>query len=1026
MRPLKLRIQAFGSYVEEQVLDFESALADAPFVLIHGATGAGKTTILDAIVFALYGESSGNVREGTTLRSATAPPERTTEVEYVFALGRRRYRILRSPTYERMSRGKMTRRPPTGQLYQLPSEGEDGDEVLLDSNVTEVSKRIGQLIGFDADQFRQVVLLPQGQFQRFLLAEVKDRSAIMQRIFRTERYQRIEDALLQESLKLERAANEERARIDQMLHGENLGSLEELRTRVTELNAVIDSHAAEIKALEEKQRTARRAREAGTTAQQKLQELADAQKRFGEKQAQEKSVADFRILLERAQRAQPVIYKELAAVQAAEQEKTRAGELKEAALRLTAAQTALHTAKEALTAAEEAEPERTKKTERIQLLSNYAERAQKLQDCRASAEKLRAHAKHLEEEKKTAADAIEKLTAECKENEERIAALEKILAGKEALQHEQDRLKCCQSAAARITALTAQESKLRTQQEEEQQTVKDASQQLAEAKTRLRQMQTLYDLGSAARLAETLADGAPCPVCGALSHPSPAMHAEDIPSEQEVESCAKAVDAAEQNAQNAALKLEEAKEKYARANQSRTQEQELLDELLGSDTIEGMAQRTEQHDAQLRHAEKEHTERTTQHSAQQAQLESMRAEQEKKTADAQKQRDLMRLREGEQAALETELPEEYRDYAKIAPEIQRLTEEVAQQKRAYDAAQEKEKEAAASNARAESTHAAAKRAHTESIQTAQTAQSEYAAARTQAGFSSEEEYHAAIAGNWADSEHLEKVQKRINAYETDYKTAAELLNTAKKAAEGLTPPDMAALMAAEAAADQAVRDQAREQGIRTEQRDALTRMMNEIDALEKAGAARAERYRVIGRLANVAAAKAPYQVHFQTYVLRSILSDVIEAANARLVVMSRGRYRLVHGEGGHRNKWWGLEIDVFDEYTGLPRVSRTLSGGETFLASLALALGLSDVVQHYAGGMHLDMIFIDEGFGSLDSETLDVAIRALLEVQQEGGRLVAIISHVEELRARIPVHLEVMRTANGSRARFTQGGAEAL
>ena len=237
---------------------------------------------------------------------------------------------------------------------------------------------------------------------------------------------------------------------------------------------------------------------------------------------------------------------------------------------------------------------------------------------------------------------------------------------------------------------------------------------------------------------------------------------------------------------------------------------------------------------------------------------------------------------------------------------------------------------------------------------------------------------------------------------------------------------MEALKAAEAAADQAVQDAAQEQGKRTERWNALNRMMQSIDVLEQSGAARAQRYRIIGKLASVAAAKAPYQVHFQTYVLRSILSDVIEAANARLIVMSRGRYRLIHGEGGHKNKWWGLEIDVFDEYTGLPRVSRTLSGGETFLASLALALGLSDVVQHYAGGMHLDMIFIDEGFGSLDSETLDIAIRALLEVQQEGGRLVGIISHVEELRARIPVHLEVLRTANGSSARFTQGGLEAL
>ena len=303
MRPLKLRLQAFGSYVEEQILDFETALTNEPFVLIHGATGTGKTTILDAIVFALYGESSGNIREGTTLRSSTAPPERVTEVEYVFALGRRRFRVLRSPAYERMSRGKMTRRAATGQLYRLPDEGEDGEETLLDSNVTEVSKRIGQLIGFDADQFRQVVLLPQGQFQRFLLAEVKDRSAIMQRIFRTERYQRLEEALLQESIHLENAAKEERAQIDQMLHTENLNTSDELRARISELKETIDRHAEELKNFETRQKEARHARELGASAEQKLQELAAAQKHLAEKQAQEEDVRDFRVRLERAQRA---------------------------------------------------------------------------------------------------------------------------------------------------------------------------------------------------------------------------------------------------------------------------------------------------------------------------------------------------------------------------------------------------------------------------------------------------------------------------------------------------------------------------------------------------------------------------------------------------------------------------------------------------------------------------------------------------------------------------------------------------
>ena len=1026
MRPLKLRLQAFGSYVEEQVLDFETALANAPFVLIHGGTGTGKTTILDAIVFALYGESSGNVREGSTLRSSDAPADRITEVEYVFALGCRRYRILRSPAYERMSRGKMTRRAATGQLYRLPDEGEDGKEVLLDSNVTEVSKRIGQLIGFDADQFRQVVLLPQGQFQRFLLAEVKDRSAIMQRIFRTERYQRLEEALLQESIRLENAAKEERAYIDQMLHSENLNTSDELRAHISELKEAIDRHADELKNFEARQKEARRARELGASAEQKLQELAAAQKHLAEKQAQEDDVRDFRIRLERAQRAHPVLYTEREAIRAKELKKRRTDEFNAADARFIAAKAEFQTAQEARKAAEEQEPERSKKAQQMQQLTEYAERAAQLQDCRKVVEELRASNARAEETAKSNACTIENLHTEQSENAERITALEKILVTREAFQHEQDLLKRCQNTAARIAEWNTQIAELVKREESAQQTWQAAAETLTTAKTKLRQMQTLYDLGSAARLAEMLADGAPCPVCGALSHPTPAIHTEDIPSEQVLEQCTKSVEIAEKSVQESARKLEDAKAAHANALQSRTREQELLREYLAADTVEGLSQRVEQHGTELKNTAREHQERTAQCTAQKTRLEKLLTDQQRQEAEAQEKRDLLRVREGEQAALESQIPEEYRDRALLDAHISRLKEEVEREKKEYADALQRANETSAEYARAENGKSTAQCAAEEASQNAQTAQTAYADARTSAGFSSEEEYHAAVEGRWSEDKFLEKVHTQLNKYAVERKAAEEVFQKAKAAADGCVAPDMDALKAAEAAADQAVQDAAQEQGKRTERWNALNRMMQSIDVLEQSGAARTQRYRIIGKLASVAAAKAPYQVHFQTYVLRSILSDVIEAANARLIVMSRGRYRLIHGEGGHKNKWWGLEIDVFDEYTGLPRVSRTLSGGETFLASLALALGLSDVIQHYAGGMHLDMIFIDEGFGSLDSETLDVAIRALLEVQQEGGRLVGIISHVEELRARIPVHLEVTRTANGSMARFTQGGAEAV
>ena len=1026
MRPLKLRMQAFGSYVEEQILDFETALSGAPFVLIHGATGAGKTTILDAIVFALYGESSGDVREGAMLRSSAAPPERVTEVEYTFALGRRRYRVLRSPSYERMSRGKMTRRAAAGELYRLPDVGDEGEEVLLDSNVTEVSKRIGTLIGFDADQFRQVILLPQGQFQRFLLAEVKDRSAIMQRIFRTERYRRLEEALTEEALVLERASAEDRARTEQMLQTQELASIEELRDRIDRLNADTKQYAARLGEMEKTAREARRAREQGTAAEMRLGALAEARKKADEMRAKVDTVEEFRRKLDRARRAMPALYKEQELRQADAQAQRRAEEYKAAAEQFTKAQEASRTAQESLKREEAREEERTQLAERIRTLTGYSAQATRLMECRSAVESLRTRTARAQEEKIADAAALSALMEEIRQTEQQIAACDQILATAEAAAQESERLNRCHRAAQEEAEYAAKLPALKNAEQAAEQALKDAEQRLNDAKIKRRRMQTLYDLGSAARLAEKLADGTPCPVCGAISHPHPAVHAEDIPTAQELDAAAQAEDAAEQNLRQCRVQEEECRAQRERAEQDVRHARQTLTDYLGADTLEELTRRTQERGDALARAQKERTEAEMllgTAKTRRARLEEAAAAKEKA---AQEANDKLRLREGEMQGLEAQLPEEYRDPARLETELNKLNRALETANASYLAAQRKEKETGADFARAETELHVKKIAAEESAQMHRAAAEAFAAARTEAGFPTEEEYRTAVEGDWANPAFHKRVEERIKKHTDNYKGALEVLKQAETAAAGLTTPDMPALTAAETAADTAVKEASQAQGSRMERLAGLRRMAEDIAALEKTGEERSEKYRIMGKLARVAAAKPPYQVHFQTYVLRSILSDVIEAANARLVMMSRGRYRLVHGEGGHKNKWWGLEIDVFDEYTGLPRGSRTLSGGETFLASLSLALGLSDVVQHYAGGMHLDMIFIDEGFGSLDSETLDVAVRALLEVQREGGRLVGIISHVEELRARIPVHLLVERTAQGSRARFTEGGTEAL
>ena len=1006
MRPLKLRMQAFGSYVEEQILDFETALSGAPFVLIHGATGAGKTTILDAIVFALYGESSGDVREGAMLRSSAAPPERVTEVEYTFALGRRRYRVLRSPSYERMSRGKMTRRAAAGELYRLPDVGDEGEEVLLDSNVTEVSKRIGTLIGFDADQFRQVILLPQGQFQRFLLAEVKDRSAIMQRIFRTERYRRLEEALTEEALVLERASAEDRARTEQMLQTQELASIEELRDRIDRLNADTKQYAARLGEMEKTAREARRAREQGTAAEMRLGALAEARKKADEMRAKVDTVEEFRRKLDRARRAMPALYKEQELRQADAQAQRRAEEYKAAAEQFTKAQEASRTAQESLKREEAREEERTQLAERIRTLTGYSAQATRLMECRSAVESLRTRTARAQEEKIADAAALSALMEEIRQTEQQIAACDQILATAEAAAQESERLNRCHRAAQEEAEYAAKLPALKNAEQAAEQALKDAEQRLNDAKIKRRRMQTLYDLGSAARLAEKLADGTPCPVCGAISHPHPAVHAEDIPTAQELDAAAQAEDAAEQNLRQCRVQEEECRAQRERAEQDVRHARQTLTDYLGADTLEELTRRTQERGDALARAQKERTEAEMllgTAKTRRARLEEAAAAKEKA---AQEANDKLRLREGEMQGLEAQLPEEYRDPARLETELNKLNRALETANASYLAAQRKEKETGADFARAETELHVKKIAAEESAQMHRAAAEAFAAARTEAGFPTEEEYRTAVEGDWANPAFHKRVEERIKKHTDNYKGALEVLKQAETAAAGLTTPDMPALTAAETAADTAVKEASQAQGSRMERLAGLRRMAEDIAALEKTGEERAEKYRIMGKLARVAAAKPPYQVHFQTYVLRSILSDVIEAANARLVMMSRGRYRLVHGEGGHKNKWWGLEIDVFDEYTGLPRGSRTLSGGETFLASLSLALGLSDVVQHYAGGMHLDMIFIDEGFGSLDAHTLSLVMDQLHQLR-DGGRCVGVVSHVEEMASQIPDQVRV-------------------
>jgi exonuclease SbcC len=290
----------------------------------------------------------------------------------------------------------------------------------------------------------------------------------------------------------------------------------------------------------------------------------------------------------------------------------------------------------------------------------------------------------------------------------------------------------------------------------------------------------------------------------------------------------------------------------------------------------------------------------------------------------------------------------------------------------------------------------------------------WSARRKQAGFADDEAFEAALLGG----EETERALRSIECFDADLREAEVRLRDAEAAAHGIDEPDLAAVARAAEVAQEQLGAAELDQGARVERRRQLDETVSRIGKAATRLASLEADFADAGRVAAVAKGDNPYRMSFQRFVLAALLDDVLSSASQRLHAMSKGRYRLqrVTREGGRRRPG-GLDLEVDDAYTGKTRAVTTLSGGEGFQAALALALGLADVVQAYAGGIRLDTMFIDEGFGSLDPEALELAIDTLVDLQAS-GRLIGVISHVPELRERIPFRLEVEAATVGSRARF--------
>lgn len=909
MRPLTLTLSAFGPYAGQITLALEQ-LGKNGLYLIRGDTGAGKTSIFDAIAFALYGEASGDQREAAMFRSQYAAPDTPTFVELTFESAGKTYRVRRVPEYTRPAKrgGGVTLQRAEAELT-MP----DGRVV---TRVKEVGQAVREIVGVDREQFAQIAMIAQGDFLKLLVASTEERMRIFRQIFHTGRYQKLQAALKDQLAALSRARDKLRDGLMQAVGSARYPADSVLGQRLADAQAgrlLLQETAA---LLDEIVRQDSAAQEAGRRALERLdKQIGQAARTLG--QARELAAARTQLRDAQAKR------------QAIQQEMEKAGAAR-------AALAARKPEREALAQQAAALAEEVRRHEACSRLDQALEAAQKryTDGCAAQA----ACAKQLTD--------LADQQAAARAGQERLAdsaiRAEKQRAEHAALLEEQRAFNGLSRDLDAVAASARQYARV-------QKDYLAAAQSAEAAQGRYQQMNRAFLDEQAGILALGLQDGAPCPVCGACSHPRPAQVTLGAPREADLEQAKQQAAAAQAEAGRLSA---EAGQLRGALEARRAGLQQRARELLGDVPCEEMAEQIAAAGAALRDRLA-----ACKSALDQAQQDMRQLDQFGHTLRTLEQ--AVQQAQARQAAAQQAIARAEQDTQHLA----RQKQELADGLRYPD-------------------QAAARRAAQQTKDTIQDLdrRTEQAEQAYQACKSQADALEGTIAALAGQLEH---------APEIDMETIQAELEACN------------------------ARRRALEDG-QTARAARLDRNQDALRALETHGAALAEaeqKWGWVKSLADTAGGQlvGREKIMLETYVQMTYFDRILARANTRLMVMSRGQYELKRRAQAENNRRQsGLELDVVDHYNGSVRSVKTLSGGESFQAALSLALGLSDEVQSAAGGVQLDVMFVDEGFGSLDEEALEQAVRALSDLSG-GNRLIGIISHVEALARRIDRQIVVTK-----------------
>ncbi|VYU51111.1 AAA family ATPase [Clostridium tertium] len=1041
MKIRRLKFCAFGPYAKEVDLDFDENLNNKNMFVITGNTGAGKTTIFDAINFALYGEASGSDRDGKAFRSDFADKATDTEVELWFSLKGKEYYIKRNPNYSRAKQ--------RGEGF---TEQKAGAEIKFeDKTITgakEVTRLVEDILGITCDQFKQLVMIPQGEFKKLLNADSDKKEEIFRKIFGTKIFSDIQQNIKIEANNLkkiiETIQRDRENRIRAFLCREDDSDLSSLiSNKDLNIDLILEGFYDSISKDEKDEDIIKENLQRVNKEINKLsKELAlanDINKKLENLEAYKKEFNTLTLLKEEYKLKEENLSNGKKAVTALSYEdkyKEKKSYLSKNEKELSISNERLNNYKVSLKEAEklfeiqvEKEPlknELIKKLDEVESLKdkalNYEENKEKLNTYIFKANKIKTE--------------IKKATENSEDNSKLIKSLNEELGNISIFKEKKNSLKIEElNLKSKLDKLYKLKDAIEKSLNEEQRHSKgaayyeEANKEYLNKKENYEKLEDTFRRNQAGILAKSLKDGDPCPVCGSTNHPILAELESESITEVLVKESKSVSDLAYERREKyyreltkIVTEITSLKEKYIKplykeiflddlneetedllkiAKEAILEEEEKLNKLTNDLTLIEK-ELSKENKTILIKEEKEKSNEILKINIEKFNNELLEVEGEVKTQEANLN-NILKDFKGEFRTV-TALDKEKLELNKA---LNDLIEDYKKAEKYYKDSKSNYDKENGNKISLESLVKSNKEDLDKAIE-------EFKDKVLALGFKNYNDY----AEKRITEEEIEVLEKDINNYNIKLSNAERVYNLALEETKDSEVQDVNSInegLNIKNTEKEKIEKVEKEIYYRINQNKKIISECLNYNKLIKNDE---EKYKVVGKLAKIINGDNPRKISFERYVLAAYFEDIITSANLRFTQMTNNRFELLRKEDlGDKRKGQGLDLEVFDNYTGKARDVKTLSGGEAFKASLSMALGLADVVQRYSGGIQLDTMFIDEGFGTLDPDSLDNAIECLVNLQND-GRVVGIISHVQELKDRIEVKLEVASTNKGSTAVF--------